>query len=213
MENPPFRLLLTPVPLQLSCNLQWPVLLFCGELDYWCPNPALNPHLSGPAAPKKQKSIFLGKHQQNLNVLTCTPLSCKWQINRNDMFCSESHTFPLLTFSEQARRYMGIPMTTSSQAWTAPALHCDMHVFRVSSACWRRSSCSSPSDRLCCVRLSESGLVRRSLWCGIREKFRVRGKWKSKKVTHLETISQPTRKTKSPSCDLLKCTEIIWVLH
>ncbi len=58
--------------------------------------------------------------------------------------------------------YMGIPMTTSSQAWTAPALHSDMHVFRVSSACWRRSSCSSPSDRLCCVRLSESGLVRRS---------------------------------------------------
>lgn len=57
---------------------------------------------------------------------------------------------------------MGIPMTTSSQAWTAPALHSDMHVVRVSSACWRRSSCSSPSDRLCCVRLSESGLVRRS---------------------------------------------------
>lgn len=76
-------------------------------------------------------------------------------------------TLPLLMFSEQARMYMGIPMTTSSQAWTAPALHCDMQVFRVSSACWSRSSCSSPSDRLCCVRLSESAMVR--LWCGIQE--------------------------------------------
>lgn len=90
-------------------------------------------------------------------------------------------TLPLLTFSEQARMYMGIPMTTSSQAWTAPALHSDMHVFRVSSACWRRSSCSSPSDRLCCVRLSESGLFRRSYGVVCRRGFRVRGIWKSKK--------------------------------
>lgn len=75
-------------------------------------------------------------------------------------------TLPLLMFSEHARRYMGIPMTTSSQAWTAPALHSDMRVFRVSSACWRRSNCSSPSDRLC-VRLSVSALVK--LWYGMQE--------------------------------------------
>ncbi|TNN84016.1 hypothetical protein EYF80_005887 [Liparis tanakae] len=70
----------------------------------------------------------------------------------------------------QARVYMGIPMTTSSQAWTAPALQSDMHVFRVSSACWRRSSCSSPSDELCCVRLSESGLILHGLNRGDRKR-------------------------------------------
>ena len=96
-------------------------------------------------------------------------------------------TLPLLTFSEQAPLYMGIPMTTSSQAWTAPALHSDMHVFRVSSACWRRSSCSSPSDRLCCVRLSESGLVRRSYGVAYRRGFRVRGDTEIKKMTNLAT--------------------------
>lgn len=89
--------------------------------------------------------------------------------------CTKRLTFPLLTFSEQARIYMGIPMTTSIQAWTAPALHSDMHVVRVNSACWRRSSCSSPSDRLCCVRLSESGLVRRSYGVAYRRGSRVRG--------------------------------------
>lgn len=78
------------------------------------------------------------------------------------MICFNNHTLPLLTFSEQAWMYMGIPMTTSIQARTAPALHRDMQVFRVSSACWRRSSCSSPSDMLCCMRLSESGSVRTS---------------------------------------------------
>lgn len=69
-------------------------------------------------------------------------------------------TFPLLTFSEQLRMYMGIAMTTSSQACTVPALHWDMGVVLASSTCWRRSSWSSePSDRLRRVglqRLSES---------------------------------------------------------
>lgn len=96
-------------------------------------------------------------------------------------------TLPLLTFSEQARMYMGIPITTSSQAWTAPALHSDMHVFRVSSACWRRSSCSSPSDRLCCVRLSESGLFRRSYGVAYRRGSGSEG-YGNQKMTHLETI-------------------------
>ncbi len=73
-------------------------------------------------------------------------------------------TFPLLTFSEQARMYMGIAMTTSNQACTVTAFHRDMGLLRVSSACCSRSSCSSPSDRLgwfWLERLSESGLVRR----------------------------------------------------
>ena len=95
-------------------------------------------------------------------------------------------------FSEQALAYMDIPMTTSSQAWTAPALHSDMHVFLVSSACWRRSRCSSPSDRLCCG-LSESGLVRRSHGVAFRRRFRVRKIWKSTNVTHLDTIEWQSR--------------------
>lgn len=61
--------------------------------------------------------------------------------------------------------YMGIAMTTSSQACTVPALHWDMGVILASSTCWRRSSWSSdPSDRLRLrrvglERLSESGWV------------------------------------------------------
>lgn len=59
--------------------------------------------------------------------------------------------------------YMGIAMTTSSQACTVPALHRDMGVVLASSTCWRRSSWSSePSDRLRRVgleRLSESEWV------------------------------------------------------
>lgn len=59
--------------------------------------------------------------------------------------------------------YMGIAMTTSSQACTVPALHRDMGVDLASSTCWRRSSWSSePSDRLRRVglqRLSESERV------------------------------------------------------
>lgn len=145
MEGFLFRVLLTPAALQLSCSPQWPVLLSCDELDYWCRDRALNPHLPGPAAPGEQNTRSLWHF---------IPLSCTMQTNRKN-------TLPLLTFSEQALAYMGIPMTTSSQACTAPALHTDMHVFLVSSACWRRSRCSSPSDRLCCG-LSESGLVRRS---------------------------------------------------
>lgn len=74
-------------------------------------------------------------------------------------------TFPLLTFSEQLRMYMGIAMTTSSQACTVPALHWDMGVVLASSTCWRRSSWSSPSDRL---RLWRVGLERlsESEWAG-----------------------------------------------
>lgn len=64
---------------------------------------------------------------------------------------------------------MGIPMTTSSQARTAPALHSDMRVVLVSSACWRRSSCSSPSDKLCWARLSGSAWVRLRSGGGVRE--------------------------------------------
>lgn len=106
------------------------------------------------------------QHLENTNTVlyqtrTAPYLTLKHKANKQPLVYQRC-TLPLLMFSEQARMYMGIPMTTSSQAWTAPALHSDMHVFRVSSACWRRSSCSSPSDRLCCVRLSESGLVRRS---------------------------------------------------
>lgn len=63
--------------------------------------------------------------------------------------------------------YMGIAMTTSSQACTVPALHRDMGVVLASSTCCRRSSWSSdPSDRLRRVgleRLSESGWVGRQM--------------------------------------------------
>lgn len=56
--------------------------------------------------------------------------------------------------------YMGIAMTTSSQACTVPALHWDIGVVLASSTCWRRSSWSSdPSDRL---RLRRVGLERLS---------------------------------------------------
>lgn len=56
--------------------------------------------------------------------------------------------------------YMGIAMTTSSQACTVPALHWDMGVVLASSTCCRRSSWSSdPSDRL---RLRRVGLERLS---------------------------------------------------
>lgn len=47
---------LTLDPLQLSCSPQWPVLVSCDEWGYWCPDQALNPHLSGLAAPKEQRS-------------------------------------------------------------------------------------------------------------------------------------------------------------
>ena len=61
--------------------------------------------------------------------------------------------------------YMGIAMTTSSQACTVPALHWDMGVVLASSTCWSRSSWSSPSDRL---RLWRVGLERlsESEWVG-----------------------------------------------
>lgn len=64
-------------------------------------------------------------------------------------------TFPLLTFSAQALTYMGMAMTTSSQACTVPAFQWDMGVVRTSSTCCSRSICSSPSDRL---RLCRVGL-------------------------------------------------------
>lgn len=87
---------------------------------------------------------------------------------RSPSYTSLQHptlTFPLLTFSEQLRMYMGMAMMTSSQACTVPALHWDMGLILASSTCWRRSRWSSePSDRLRRVgleRLSESERGRR----------------------------------------------------
>lgn len=76
-------------------------------------------------------------------------------------------TFPLFTFSAQALPYMGMAMTTSSQACTVPAFQWDMGVVRTSSTCCSRSTCSSPSDRLrlCLVGLhwlSESATQKRT---------------------------------------------------
>lgn len=64
-------------------------------------------------------------------------------------------TFPLLTFSAQALTYIGMAITTSSQACTVPAFQWDMGVVLTSSTCCSRSICSSPSDRL---RLCRVGL-------------------------------------------------------
>lgn len=58
--------------------------------------------------------------------------------------------------------YIGIAMTTSSQACTVPALHWDMGVILASSTCWRRSSWSSdPSDRLWRVGLERQSESKR----------------------------------------------------
>lgn len=168
-------LLLTLGLLLLVCNPQWPVSASYDESGQWCPDPAPNPHLSVQAAPELSTQPKV--HQT------------RWHIGWKTQKChlQQTCTLPLLMFSEQARVYMGIPITTSSQACTAPALHCDMHVVRVSSACCRRSSCSSPSDRLCCVRLSVSGLFRRRYVVAYR---RVQGQRDTqiKEMTHLETI-------------------------
>lgn len=79
-------------------------------------------------------------------------------------------TFPLFTFSAQALTYMGMAMTTSSQACTVPAFQWDMGVVLTSSTCCSRSTCSSPSDRLrlCLVGLhwlSESATHKRTGPC------------------------------------------------
>lgn len=113
-----------------------------------------------------QLQVFVRQPQQNLK---------KTATNCNNQSRDAAHpppppqhptlTFPLLTFSEQLRMYMGMAMMTSSQACTVPALHWDMGLILASSTCWRRSRWSSePSDRLRRVgleRLSESERGRR----------------------------------------------------
>lgn len=159
------------IPLFSSCSPLVPLgsaVVFNGQSQF----PAVN----GVANPKPELQILVCQDQQYLKGQEPSPAKLTLEYKHfllkkpKQLKRHLKRTLPLLMFSEQLRMYMGIPMTTSSQAWTAPALHCDMQVFRVSSACWSRSSCSSPSDRLCCVGLSESAMVR--LWCGIQEGYR-----------------------------------------
>ena len=134
---------------QRLCNPRWPSGVFGDAIGCWHLNPAPGPHLSVRVEPAKRQSF------------SCSSSSSSSSGGAADDSLLLCPTFPLLTFSEQLRMYIGIAMTTSSQACTVPALHWDMGVVLASSTCCRRSSWSSePSDRLRRVgleRLSESG--------------------------------------------------------
>lgn len=160
---------------QRLCNPRWPALVFCDALGCRHLNPAPSLHLSAQVKPAKRQSF------------SCCSSGSAAYISL--LFCP---TFPLLTFSEQLRMYMGIAMTTSSQACTVPALQWDMGVVLANSTCWRRSSWSSePSDRLRRVgleRLSESGSGRgkgddfgREMCSGCGCEWRQRWQWMSNK--------------------------------
>lgn len=164
-----------------------------------------------PSPSSKSSSVRTSStwNDRSPTLLNLTPESKRFHLKTAKWTLKlQSATLPLLTFSEQARMYMGIPMTTSSHAWTAPALHCDMQVFRVSSACWSRSSCSSPSDRLCCVRLSESAMVR--LW--MRHTGGTQGS-KRQDLSHGNQVLSPHQylSTYKPNVD--KVTGIVLFYH
>ncbi|TNN76583.1 hypothetical protein EYF80_013233 [Liparis tanakae] len=92
-------------------------------------------------------------------------------------------------YETRVRMYIGIAMTTSSQACTVPALHWDMGVILASSTCWRRSSWSSdPSERL---RQWREGLERQSesnWWLELC--IRSWGSWEKVRLACLNLISK-----------------------
>lgn len=164
---------LTLGPLQLSCNPQWPVLVSCDEWGYWCPGPALSPHLSGPAAPREHKSSSLS----NENSIWISPTVKQ---TAKELLVPKVYlaTFDVFRAGSDVHGHSHDNLQPGLDCTCPPQWHaCVSSELRLLEAV--QLLLSIRQALLCeAVRV---WIGQEKLWCGIQEGFRVRGIRKSKK--------------------------------